>query len=95
VFNQRVFERHRSRPLVAVLEYFRDTHRQFMAMVEAMPEAELLTPGRYPFLGRDTIYKWLGAYAAHDLWGKTAIRKWLKTQQNAGTTDTSLKKGPD
>ncbi len=77
VFNQRVYERHRDQTLEAVIEYFHDTHRQFMALVEAMPEEEMLTPGRYAFLGQDTIYKWLGAYAAHDVWGKAAIRKWL------------------
>jgi hypothetical protein len=80
VFNQRIFERHRDQPLEAVLEYFRNTHRQFMALVEAMPEEELLTGGRYAFLNKDTVYKWLNAYAAHDLWGKNAIRKWLKTR---------------
>ncbi len=52
-----------------------------MAMVEGMPDDELLTRGRYAFLGQDTIYKWLGAYANHDLWGKTALRKWLKARR--------------
>jgi len=80
VFNQRVYERHRNQPLAAVLRYFRNTHRRFMAMVEAMPGEEMLTRGRYDFLGKDTIYKWLGAYANHDRWGKTAIRKWLKSR---------------
>jgi hypothetical protein len=79
LFNERVYERHRNQPLKAVLKYFRDTHRKFVALVEAMPNEELLTPGRHAFLGKSTIYKWVGLYAAHDRWGKTAIRKWLKT----------------
>ena len=95
VFNQRVYERHRDQPLEAVKEYFHDTHLQFMALVEAMPEDEMLTPGRYPFLGRDTICKWLGSYAAHDVWGKAAIRKWLKAQRDAGATRMPLQEGPD
>ena len=95
VFNQRVYERHRDEPLEAVIEYFHDTHRQFMALVEAMSEEEMLTPSRYPFLGRDTIYKWLGAYAAHDVWGKAAIRKWLKAQRDAVASNTPLPKEPD
>jgi len=82
VFNQRVFERHRDKPLDEVLEYFRETHRQFMAMVDAMPEDEMLKPGKYSFLGKDTIYQWLGQYAGHDAWGKAAIRKWLKARPN-------------
>ncbi len=79
VFNQRVYERHRNQPLKTVLRYFRATHRKFVAMVEAMPDDELLTRGRYAFLGKGTIYTWVSQYAAHDRWGKTAIRKWLKT----------------
>jgi hypothetical protein len=78
VFNQRVYEAHRDQPLEDVLEYFHSAHRRFMDMVEAMPEDEMLTPGRYAFTKRGAIYDWLGAYAAHDLWGKTEIRKWMK-----------------
>ena len=79
ISNQRVYETHRDQPLEEVLEYFRAIHNQFMAMVEAMPEEEMLTRGCYAFLGKDTVYDWLDRYAAHDLWGKTEIRKWMKT----------------
>jgi len=77
-FNQRIYARHRDQPLEEVLAYFHDTHRQFMEMVEAMPEDEMLAPGRYAFIGKGAIYGWLKAYANHDLWGKTHIRKWVK-----------------
>jgi hypothetical protein len=76
--NQRIYEAHRDQSLDEVLAYFRATYNQFMAMVEAMPEAEMLTYGRYDFTGKGNVYDWLNAYAAHDLWGKTQIRKWLK-----------------
>jgi hypothetical protein len=79
--NQRVYERHRDRPLDDVLAYFRATHGQFMAMVESMPEEEMLAPGRYAFTGKGAVYGWLAGYAAHDRWAKTGIRKWRKTQQ--------------
>ena len=78
LFNQRIYEAHRDQSLDDVLEYFRSAHRRFMDMVEAMPEDEMLPPSRYPFTEQGAIYDWLGAYAAHDLWGKTEIRKWMK-----------------
>ena len=78
IVNRRIHEAHRDRPLEEVLDYFRSAHRRFMAMVEAMPEDEMLTPGRYAFTGKSAVYNWLSGFAAHDLWGKTKIRKWMK-----------------
>jgi len=77
-FNQRIYERHRDQPLDDVLAYFHDTHRQFMSMVETMPADEILERGRYAFIGEDAVYGWLSAYAGHDRWAKTHIRKWMK-----------------
>jgi len=45
-----------------------------------MPDDEMLTPSRYPLTEQGAIYDWFSAYAAHDLWGKTEIRKWLKAR---------------
>jgi hypothetical protein len=80
IFNERVYQAHRDQTLAEVLQYFHNTHHEFMAMVEAMPEDEMLTPGKYAFIGKGTVYDWLNAYAAHDRWAKTHIRKWMKTQ---------------
>ena len=77
-FNQRIYARHRDQTLEVVLAYFHESHLQFMQMVASMPEEEMLTPGRYPFIGKDMIYDWLKAYASHDLWGKTHIRQYMK-----------------
>jgi hypothetical protein len=77
-FNQRIYERHCHQTLDEVLATFHDTHQQFMEMVEAMPEEEMLAGGRYAFIGKGAVYDWLSAYAGHDRWAKTAIRKWLK-----------------
>ncbi|MBP1692323.1 MAG: glyoxalase/bleomycin resistance protein/dihydroxybiphenyl dioxygenase [Chloroflexi bacterium] len=80
VFNETIYERHRGQPLEVVLGYFHDTHLQFMEMVSAMPEAEMLTPGYYTFTGKSAIWDWLKAYANHDLWAKTKLRKWMKSR---------------
>jgi hypothetical protein len=77
-FNEVIYERNRHRPLEEVMAYFHDVHRQFMQMVEEMPEDEMLTPAYYPFTGKAAIVNWLKSYANHDLWAKTHIRKWQK-----------------
>jgi hypothetical protein len=80
LFNQHVFEAHRGQSLEEVQAYFRNTHSQFMDMVEAMPDEEMLTPGRYAFLGTDTIYNWLVQYADHDQWAADHILEWMKAR---------------
>ena len=79
-FNVRIYERHRDQTLEEVLTYFHKTHQEFVALIEAMPEAELLTHGLYGFIHKSTIYNWLSLYAGHDRWAKTHIRKWMKTR---------------
>lgn len=80
LLNERIYQAHCEQSLDDVLDYFHTTHAQFMAMVDAMPEDEMLERGRYAFIGTGAVYNWLSAYAAHDLWAKTHIRKWLKTR---------------
>jgi hypothetical protein len=81
VLNQLIYEAHRDQSLEDVLEYFRATHTRFMALVESLTDEEILTPGYYAFTGGGSLYDWLNAYAAHDLWGKSKIRQWLKAQE--------------
>lgn len=84
LLNERIYKAHSNRSLDDVLEYFHSVHKRFMDMVEAMPEEEMLTPGRYPFVGKGSVYGWLKAYANHDLWGKTKIRAWAQSRKNLG-----------
>ncbi len=79
-FNQRIYQRHKDQSLEEVLAYFHNTHRQFMDMVAAMPEEEMLQPGRYAFIGKGMVYSWLSAYANHDKWAKSHLIKWKKAQ---------------
>ncbi len=81
-FNQRIFERHKDQALIDVLAYFHSTHQEFMQMVEDMPEDEMLERGRYPFIGIGAVYDWLSAYAGHDRWAKTHLRRWMKERTN-------------
>ena len=77
-FNQRIYDRHKDQTMEDVLDYFHKTHQQFMEMVDAMPEDEMLERGRYTFTGKGSVYNWLGLYASHDRWAKTQIIKWKK-----------------
>jgi hypothetical protein len=79
-FNQVIYARHQFQPLDDALQYFHATHQRFMAMVETMPEEEMLTPGYYQLTGEKAIWDWLKGYANHDLWAKTHIRKWLRQE---------------
>ncbi len=81
ILNQRIYEAHRDQSLEDVLEYFRDTHTRFMTLAEALTDEEMLTTGFYAFTGGGSLYDWLNAYAAHDMWGKKKIRQWLKAQE--------------
>jgi hypothetical protein len=80
-FNERIYNRHRGQSLDEVLAYFHETHQQFMDMVEAMPEEEMLEPGRYAFIGKGTVAYWLSLYAGHDRWAKTHLRKWMGNKE--------------
>ncbi len=70
--------RHCDQSLEDVLAYFHETHRKLMAMVEVMPDDELLEPGRYAFIGKGMVYTWLALYAGHDRWAKKHVRLWMK-----------------
>jgi hypothetical protein len=78
VLNDQIYQKYQDHSLDEVLAYFRKIHRQFMVLVETMPEDEMLTPARYTFLGKGAIWDWLNAYAAHDMWGKKHVLKQIK-----------------
>jgi hypothetical protein len=78
--NQRIYLKHRDRPLEEVLADFHAIHARFVEMVEGMSDDELLAPGYFRWTGRRPFYDWASGYAAHDLWGKTKIRAWRKRQ---------------
>jgi hypothetical protein len=78
--NERIYLAHRDQSLDSVLEEFRQTHRKFMQVVEAISEEEMFTPSYYPFTEKASILDWLHGFANHDLWGKTKVRQWLKSQ---------------
>jgi hypothetical protein len=81
VLNQRIYEKHRARPLEEILADFRSVHQRLEDTVNAMNLDQRTTPGYFSFTGGGTVIDWMNAYAAHDLWAKTEIRAWMKKRQ--------------
>jgi hypothetical protein len=78
VLNQRIYEKHRTRPLEKILADFRNVHQRLEDTVNAMSTDQRTTPGYFSFTGGGSVINWMNAYAAHDLWAKTKIRAWMK-----------------
>jgi hypothetical protein len=76
--NQMIYAKHSQESLESVLAYFRATHQAFMEQLEALTDEELFTPGFFAFTGQGRLEGWYGAFAAHDRWGKTELRQWMK-----------------
>ena len=79
--NQWIYEKHCDRSLDEVLAYFRDTHQSFMKSLDALTDEELFTPGYYVFTKNARLESWFGAFAAHDRWAKTEIRRWMRERK--------------
>lgn len=71
--NHQIYLAHRDQPLDEVLGYLRGTFQQFMAVVEATPEADLFRPGVAFFTGKNTLARWYIDYAHHDGFGRNKI----------------------
>jgi len=79
--NQDIFEQHRKRPLASVWSQFQISYQQVLAIVQAIPEDDMLAPGRYAWTGRLTLVDYIaGNTCNHYRWAKTSIRKWIKAQ---------------
>ncbi len=53
--NRWFFETNRDKPLPAVLRESRETFERVERAIAALPEADLLEPGRFPWLGDDAL----------------------------------------
>lgn len=76
--NRWFYERNRERPAVEILAESRAQFRRMREAVEAIPEADLLAPGRYPWLGDWPISAVIEGslehlYEEHE----PSIREWL------------------
>jgi hypothetical protein len=83
--NAMIYRKHRRRPLRDVLRDYRTHHQRLLALLASLPDEDLVTLGRYTWTGPSwTLSDYLRANtAAHYLWARQRIRRWLRRQQAA------------
>jgi len=78
--NSRIYEKHCARSLPEIRSEYHIAHQKFVERLQSLSEEELSVPGFYRWTGNATLGQWVSAYAAHDRWAKTHIRRWIKTR---------------
>jgi hypothetical protein len=86
--NEMIYRKHHRRPLQAVLRDYRSYHERVVALIETLPDADLVTLGRFSWTGPSwTLSDYLRAStAAHYLWARTRIRRWWRAQERTKTS---------
>jgi hypothetical protein len=84
--NAMIYRKHRRRSLRSILDDYRTSHQQIVAMVTPLQDRDLVTPGRFAWTGPSwTLSDYVRANtAAHYLWARTRIRRWHTTQKSTG-----------
>jgi len=79
--NQMIYRKHHRRSLRAVLHDYRSNHERMVALIETLPDIDLVTLGRFSWTGPSwTLSDYLrAATAAHYLWARTRIRRWCNS----------------
>ncbi len=77
--NHHIYETYRGLPLEDALRLFRGSHRQTIALIESLTEADLFMRGKYPWMNQNQLSAYFHANTgAHYLWARGEIRKRLK-----------------
>lgn len=82
--NAMIYRKHHRRSLDAVLRDYASFHDRMVALIESLPDADLVTLGRFSWTGPSwTLSDYLRAStAAHYLWARTRIRRWRRRTAN-------------
>lgn len=85
--NEMIYRKHRRRSLPAILQDYHLTHERIVALIETLPDADLMTLGRFAWTGPSwTLSDYFRANtAAHYLWARTRIRRWWRAQGHTKT----------
>jgi hypothetical protein len=83
--NAMIYRKHHRRSLRAVMRDYRVYHERVVTLIEALPDADLVTLRRFSWTGPSwTLSDYLrAATAAHYLWARTRIRRWWRAQERA------------
>jgi hypothetical protein len=80
--NQMIYRKHHGRSFKAVMTDYQTYHRRIISLIETLSDSDLITLGRFSWTGPSwTLSDYLRAStAAHYLWARKRIRRWLRTQ---------------
>ncbi len=79
--NQKIYEENRQRSLADVEAWYSASYQQVLGLVQALPEEDIFTAGRYSWTGSHKLVGYIAANTCnHYRWAKTLIRKWVKQQ---------------
>ena len=77
--NQHILEKHRQRTLEEILDWFEASYMEILAIVQDIPEAEMFTPGKYAWTGKNSMAAYfIGSTSSHYLWARKEVRKIIK-----------------
>ena len=79
--NVHIYAQNSSRSLEDVEAEFAASYQQVLALVQALPEEDLFTPGRFAWTGAHRLVDYVTPNTSnHYAWAKTLIRKWVNNQ---------------
>ena len=74
--NQRIFEKHRGRPLEEVLAWFHASSLEILVLIQSLSDEQMFTTGEYAWTKKNTLGTYLvSATSSHYLWARKEIRK--------------------
>jgi hypothetical protein len=77
--NQEILARYRNCSLAEVQKQYHASYRQMLKTVQGIEEANLFTPGRYAWTGKNALAAYfIGATSSHYAWARKEVRKCLK-----------------
>lgn len=77
--NQHIYEKHLALSAEQAAGLFHASHQKTMQLIEALSDADLTTPGLYPWMNQNTLLAYLNSTtAAHYTWAIKEVKKILK-----------------
>jgi hypothetical protein len=78
--NQVIYEQYCDQPLAEVLEAFRSSYREAIALVESLSDEELFTPGFFAWTRPKALASFvIPNMCEHYRWARTTLRKGLRS----------------
>jgi hypothetical protein len=80
--NEMIYRKHHRRSLQAVKSDYLSYHKRIVELIEAVPDADLVTSNRFSWTGSSwTLSDYFRANtAAHYLWARKRIQRWWRAQ---------------